>query len=113
MGPVMHWLGMKTERQMLRTAATAYYDVATTWSLRVQRVATAAHHLSSAYDCSTMGNEDFHDVSLETQDGQPVLMNDTDREALVMGMTLHDKAQQFLQKVGTHIFSLLAQAWLL
>lgn len=46
-----------------------------------------------------MGNERFHDVTLETQNGKPVLMNDTDREALVMGMTLHDKAQQLLQKV--------------
>jgi len=46
-----------------------------------------------------VGNERFHDVLLETQDGKPVLMNDTDREALVMGMTLHDKAQQLLQKV--------------
>ena len=57
--------------------------------------------MCTACGCSTMGNEDFHDVSLETQDGKPVLMNDTDREALVMGMTLHDKAQQFLQKVST------------
>ena len=69
------------------------------------RIAASAHYLSSAYHCSTVGNEDFRDVSLETQDGKPVLMNDTDREALVMGMTLHDKAQQFLQKVSTHLSS--------
>ena len=49
--------------------------------------------------CSTVGNEHFQDVSLETQDGKQVVMSDTDREALVMGMTLHDKAQQLLQKV--------------
>ena len=66
----------------------------------------SAHHLSAACGCSTVGAEDFQDVSLETQDGKPVLMNDTDREALVMGMTLHDKAQQFLQKVSIHTFSL-------
>lgn len=49
--------------------------------------------------CSSVGNEDFRDVSLETQSGQPVVLSDTDREALVMGMTLHDKAQQLLNKV--------------
>jgi hypothetical protein len=49
--------------------------------------------------CSTVGNEHFQDVSLETQDGKQVVMSDTDREAIVMGMTLHDKAQQLLQKV--------------
>lgn len=57
--------------------------------------------MSTVHGCSTVGNEDFRDVSLETQDGKPVLMNDTDREALVMGMTLHDKAQQCLQKVSS------------
>ena len=46
-----------------------------------------------------MGNEEFHDLSLETQSGQQVVLSDTDREALVMGMTLHDKAQQLLNKV--------------
>ncbi|CAL5222997.1 g5442 [Coccomyxa viridis] len=65
---------------------------------RLDRLRKAAKALAQRSGNSTMGNEDFHDVSLETQDGQPVLMNDTDREALVMGMTLHDKAQQFLQK---------------
>ena len=50
-----------------------------------------------------MGNEDIRDVALETQDGKPVVMSDTDREALVMGMTLHDKAQQFLQKVSASL----------
>ena len=49
--------------------------------------------------CSTVGNEHFQDVLLETQDGKQVVMSNTDREALVMGMTLHDKAQQLLQKV--------------
>lgn len=48
---------------------------------------------------SAIGNEDFRDVSLETQTGARVVMSDTDREALVTGMTLHDKAQQHLQKV--------------
>ena len=57
-------------------------------------LATAAFVL-----CSSVGNEDFHDLSLETQSGQPVVLSDTDREALVMGMTLHDKAQQLLNKV--------------
>lgn len=50
--------------------------------------------------CSTVGNEHFQDISLETQDGKQVVMSDTDREALVMGMTLHDKAQQLLQEVS-------------
>ena len=50
-----------------------------------------------------MGNEDFRDVALETQDGKPVAMSDTDREALVMGMALHDKAQQFLQMVSASL----------
>ena len=54
---------------------------------------------SSSCLCSSVGNEDFRDVSLETQSGQPVVLSDTDREALVMGMTLHDKAQQLLNKV--------------
>ena len=49
--------------------------------------------------CSTVSSEHFQDISLETQDGKQVVMSDTDREALVMGMTLHDKAQQLLQKV--------------
>ena len=59
--------------------------------------------------CSTVGNEDFRDVSLETQDGKPVVMSNTDREALVMGMTLHDKAQQALQKVHRFTVSPLKQ----
>ena len=57
---------------------------------------------------STVGNEDFRDVSLETQDGKPVVMSDTDREALVMGMTLHDKAQHALQKVRFNKFRILS-----
>ena len=56
--------------------------------------------LTAPASCSSVGNEDFHDLSLETQSGQQVVLSDTDREALIMGMTLHDKAQQLLNKVS-------------
>lgn len=53
--------------------------------------------------CSSIGTEQHYDLCLENQNGDPIMLEQCDREALVMGLTLHDKAQQMIQNVRQRI----------
>lgn len=51
------------------------------------------------YVCSSIGTEAHYDLCLENQNGDPILLEESDRTALIMGLTLHDKAQQLMHQV--------------
>ena len=48
-----------------------------------------------------MGNDDHQDFSLENQAGEAVLLDRADREALVTGLSLHDKGSRPLHQART------------
>jgi hypothetical protein len=58
--------------------------------------------------CSAIGSEDHLDLCLENQSGDAVAVEQSDREALVMGLSLHDKAHQMMRAVcSLPVFSCL------
>ena len=59
---------------------------------------SGSHSSCNGALCSGVGDEGHHDFSLENQAGEAVLLDKADREALVMGLSLHDKGSRTLQQ---------------
>ena len=55
--------------------------------------------------CSGIGDDEHQDFSLENQAGEAVLLDKADREALVMGLSLHDKGARTMRQARGHIQS--------
>ncbi len=50
-----------------------------------------------------MGEDKHYDLALENQHGDAIMLDKADQEALIMGLSLHDRGKGLMEKVFLHL----------